>query len=104
AAAGQTAFPTTLADLHGNTFPIDTTTPEGLDAHVNGVKLMPLAAGSPEGDWSLSGSTITFLRPLRAGDIVGIDVLMPVESLGPGAVENWKLKPLVGQNGTLQTF
>jgi hypothetical protein len=104
AAAGQTAFPTTLADLHGNTFPIDATTPEGLDAHVNGIKLMPLAAGSAEGDWSLSGSTITFLRPLRAGDIVGIDVLMPVEALGPGAVENWKLSPITGQDGVKVTF
>jgi hypothetical protein len=104
ATANQTAFPTSAADLHGKTFTIDATKPEGVDPHVNGVKLMPLAAGSPDGDYTLSGSTITFLRPLRAGDIVGIDILMPVEALGPGAVENWKLSPLTGQDGVKVTF
>jgi hypothetical protein len=105
ATAGQTAFPLTSADLHGATYTMNATTPEGIDPHVNGIKLMPLASGSSEGDFTVNAatSTITFLRPLRAGDMVGIDILMPVEALGPGNVNSWKLAPIT-PNGSTVTF
>jgi hypothetical protein len=96
ALAGQTVFLTSTPDLHGNTFVIDPTMPEGVVPHVNGARLMPSGPGSAEGDFDFdaAASRITFLRPLRAGDIVNVDILMPVEALGPGNVNSWRLAPL----------
>jgi hypothetical protein len=105
AAGGQTIFPLTSADLNGSTFSLTPSLLEGVDAHVNGIKVMPKES-SATGDWTLDGSTstVTFLRPLRAGDLVSFDILMPEEALGPGAVQAWVLAPLTGKDGTAVTF
>lgn len=104
ATAGQTVFPMSTADLHGTTFVLNSAKPEQLDVHVNGIKLMPVAGS--DGDWSVNvaTSTVTLLRALRAGDMVAIDVLMPVNQLGPGNVHAFALAPLTGQDGSKLTF
>jgi hypothetical protein len=100
ATAGQTAFNLAVPDEQGLTYIMSVETPEGLDVHRQGLKLVP------EGDWTVNpaANTVTLLAPCTAGDIVAIDVMVPVERLGPGAVENWLLKPLVGQDGTNTVF
>jgi len=100
ATAGQTAFPLTAMDLQGRSWTLTPGSPEQVDPHVNGIKLMPIndfVVDAPS-------STVTFQRPLRAGDMVAVDVLMPVEQLSPGAVQAYSLKPLVGIDGTKKVF
>jgi len=105
AANGQTAFPFATMDLNGRNYMLSIDATEGVDAHVNGVKLMP-KEGPTEGDWTLNNatSTVTFLRPLRAGDIVSFDILMANSKLGPGEVHAWSLKKAESQDGTRVTF
>ena len=100
ATAGQTAFPFGVADKNGVTWNLDDDDPETILASVNGVRLM-----TPD-DWTVSvpSSTVTFARPLRAGDVASFDLLVPPEKLGPGRVEAWRLKPLTGLNGVALSF
>src|SRR5262245_23154740 len=93
AAAGQTVFPFSVPDQNGNVFAFNQTSPEGTEIHVNGVRLTPDYGASAEADYSItvSNSTLTFVRPLRVGDIVGVTLLLPPESLAPGAVTVWAL-------------
>ena len=104
AANGQTVFALNASDLNGLNYTLDPDLPEGVDAHLNGIKLMAKDSSS-QGDWTLDivTSTVTFLRPLRAGDIVSFDILMPVESLAPGNVFAWSLVPMTG-NGSTKVF
>jgi len=104
ATEGQTVFPFAAMDLNGRNYTMDIDITEGVDAHVNGVKLMPRDVS--EGDWTLdpATSTVTFLRPLRSGDIVSFDILMANEKLGPGAVNSWSLALSEAKDGTRTTF
>jgi hypothetical protein len=94
AANGQTVFPLSTPDQNGNTFAYDTENPEGTDVHLNGVRLTPSYGASAEADYTidLGTSTLTLLRPLRLGDILGIDLLLSPEKLAPGAVTIWSLQ------------
>jgi hypothetical protein len=104
ATANQTAFPLTTPDLNGLNYTINVGTPEGLDVHVNGLRLMPVPPVG--GKWTRNDatSTITFSPALNAGDRVAVDILVPPEGLGPGDVFNWALKPLQGQDGVKLIF
>jgi hypothetical protein len=106
ATAGQASFPTGVTDLHGNSYILDASAPEGIDVHVNGLKRMETKAGYPGGSYTVnaSTSTIVFTTPLAAGDLVGIDVLVAPNALGPGQVTTWILKPLAGKDGVKVTF
>jgi hypothetical protein len=101
---GQTVFPFSVMDLNGHNYTLAIDATEGVDAHVNGVKVMPMEV--TEGDWTLNAatSTVTFLRPLRAGDVVSFDIMMANEKLGPGAVNAWSLSLTEAKDGTRQTF
>lgn len=105
AAEGQTVFPFATPDLNGQSYDLALEATEAVDTHVNGVKLMQ-AMLSGAGDWSIDNdaSTVSFLRPLRAGDIVSFDILMNNARLAPGAVNAWSLKALEGQDGVKLTF
>ena len=104
ATEGQTVFPFSVMDLNGRNYMLSIDATEGVDAHVNGVKVMP--AEVSEGDWTLDSatSTVTFLRPLRLGDIVSFDILMANEKLGPGAVNSWSLSLSEAKDGTRVSF
>ncbi len=106
AVAGQTVFPLTTPALDGRTFVLDDEYPEQLDVSVNGIRIMPKPVSAADGDWVVDETTsvVTLLRPLRAGDMVSIDVLVPVEKLSPGTVKAWSLVPLTGMNGVLNVF
>jgi hypothetical protein len=67
---------------------------------------METKAGYPGGSYTVnaSTSTIVFTTPLAAGDLVGIDVLVAPNALGPGQVTTWILKPLAGKDGVKVTF
>lgn len=101
-AAGQTVFPMTVNDLYGHNFTITASAPEALNVYVNGVKLMPYVGGL--GDWTISGSTVTFERPLRLEDLVSMDIFLPDEALAPGSVNVWSLVPISGQDGVKTAF
>jgi hypothetical protein len=94
ATAGQTVFPFSVPDQNGNTFTFNATHPEGSEVYLNGIRLTPNYGSSAEADYSIntSTSTLTMLRPLRLGDIVGVTLLLPPEKLAPGAVTIWSLK------------
>jgi len=106
ALAGQTVFPMSVVDLHGQTFSMAVASPEQLDVSVNGIRLMPKPGSSPDGDWTVNvaTSTVTLLRALRAGDMVSIDIMVPPERLSPGPVFSYSLVPLSGLNGVLASF
>jgi len=106
ATANQTVFPLTVPALDGRTFTLDQETPEQLDVSVNGIRVMPKPVAFPDGDWvvDVPTSTVTVLRPLRSGDMVSIDVLLPVEKLAPGPVFAWSLAPITGMNGVINAF
>jgi hypothetical protein len=67
--------------------------------HVNGVKLI-------EGDdytVNTSTSTLTLVDPVAPGGVVQWDLLIPASMLAPGAVNAYKILPMV-PNGTLTAF
>lgn len=100
ATAGQQDFNTATPDEQGLTYILNADPPEGLDVHRQGLKLVP------EGEWTANHttSTVHLITPANAGDKVAIDIMVPVERLGPGPVQAWLLKPLVGIDGTTTTF
>jgi len=67
------------------------------DIHVNGVRLI---AGE---DWSVASNVLTINTPLRAGDMVQWDLLIPAGKLAPGTVNAFKMKP-VALDGSTQDF
>ena len=79
ASAGQTVFPLGTVDLNGHTFAFNQTTPEGLQAYVNGVRLTPTL------DFTLDtvGSSVTFLHGLSLNSVVAFDMLTPASMLAP---------------------
>ena len=83
---------------------IDATHPEGTEVHLNGIRLTPDYGSSAEADYAVDAgtSTLTFLRPLRVGDIVGVTLLVPPESPAPGAmtVRSLKLTPAAPDGAT----
>ena len=102
ASAGQTVFSLTVPDIYGHNFTISSTNPEPVSVYANGVKLMPYQA--PLGDWTISGSTVTLQRPVRVEDLISMDIYLPDDALGTGAVQAWKLAPLTGKNGVKTVF
>jgi hypothetical protein len=92
ATAGQTVFPLSVVDRNGKTFAFNQTSPEGVQALVNGVRVEPTY------DFTVDtvGSTITFLRALPAGALVIFDLLTPASQLTPsGTVNTVLLNPIV---------
>jgi len=91
-AAGQTVFPLSVADRFGQTFAFNQASPEGLQALVNGVRLVPTD------DYSVNtvSSTVTLARPASLNAIVSFDTLTPVSQLTPsGTVNTVLLSPIV---------
>ena len=74
ATAGQTVFPLSVVDLNGRTFAFTQTAPEGLAAHVNGLRLEIIFDFTV----NVTTSTVTFLNPLSAGARVIFDLLAPL--------------------------
>jgi hypothetical protein len=99
ATAGQTVFITTTLDAYGHNYTLSSTAPEGIDVHINGVRRTP-------SQYTVNYATtrVTLTSGATVGDVVAIDIMMPNSALGPGAVQNWHLKPLIGVNGVLTTF
>ena len=92
ATAGQTVFPLTVADRAGATFAFNQTSPEGVFAYVNGVRLEPTF------DFTVDtvASTITFLRGLTVNSVAMFDLLSPKAQLAPsGSVNTVMLNPIV---------
>lgn len=79
ATAGQTQFNLNTPDLNGQHYTVSITTPEPLDAYLNGVRLPRDAPVDGTGDWDFVPATnvLTFLKPLPANSLVQIDVLKP---------------------------
>ena len=100
ASAGQTVFPLGTVDLNGHTFAFNQTTPEGLQAYVNGVRLTPTL------DFSLDtvGSSVTFLHGLSLNSIVAFDMLTPASMLAPSGSANTVLLNPITPDGTKTVF
>jgi len=99
-AAGQTVFPLGTADRNGKTFAFNQSTPEGVQAYVNGVRLEPTY------DFTIDtvGSSITFLRGLTLNSIVTFDMLTPATSLTPSGTVNTVLLNPITPDGVKTTF
>ena len=71
ATAGQTVFPLTASDLFGKTFSFNQTTTEGLQAYVNGVRLVPVS------DYTVNtvSSVVTLARPVSLNAVATFDIL-----------------------------
>ena len=79
ATAGQTVFPLGVIDLAGHSFAFNQTTTEGLHAHVNGVRVTPIA------DYVVDtvSSTVTFARGVSLNAVVAFDLLTSTSLLAP---------------------
>jgi hypothetical protein len=104
ATAGQTVVDMKVADMNGNTYTLTAASPEAVQPMVNGVRLVPQLSG-PEGDYVVNNSTsvITLNRALRAGDMVGIDIMVSPSALVPVQSVAAKLNALVF-DGTTTSF
>ena len=93
ATAGQTVIVLTTPDMAANSYTLSNTVPEPLDLYVNGVRLPASASTGGAGDWSVdhATSTVTLTAPLKAGDLVQIDVLAPASSIAPSRVQTQAL-------------
>jgi len=103
----QTAFPLTVLDLAGNSYTMNTSTPEPLNVLANGVRLL-LNQPAGVGDWTVNpaNSTITLVTAPRAGTIIQIDVMTPPSSLAPSrvttaALQDFNLDPVTGAPGQI---
>ncbi len=99
-AAGQTVFPLATTDRNGKTFAFNQTSPEGVQAFVNGVRLEPVY------DFTVDtvASTITFLRPLTLNALAIFDILTPTSQLTPSGTVNTVLVSPIVPDGTKVTF
>jgi hypothetical protein len=88
AAANQTAFPLTTADLFGKTVTLDPAKQQGVEVFVNGVRLTPSAGSFLTGDYTitLATSTVTISTPLPAGAIVAVDAFKDPNDLAPAGL------------------
>jgi hypothetical protein len=100
ATANQTVFPLGTVDNNGKTFAFNQTTPEGLQAYVNGVRLEPTL------DFSVNTatSTVTLLRPLSAAAMVAFDLLTPAVQLTPSGSANTVLLNAIVPDGVKTVF
>jgi hypothetical protein len=108
ASAGQTGFPLTTPDMAMNSFAINAAAPEPVDVYVNGVRLPSNASTNGGGDWTLTPatSTVTIGAPLKAGDLVQVDVLAPASSIAPSRVQtqallDFDIDPVTGLPGQI---
>jgi hypothetical protein len=102
--AGQLSQALTSPDLNTEIWTIDPVTPEGLDVHLNGVRLVRVGSGGI-GDFTVDEATsvVTFKRPLTGGGILQVDILASAEAMVGGKVSSWSLKRLV-PDGVKVTF
>jgi hypothetical protein len=107
ASGSQTAFPLTVLDLAGNSYTMNTSTPEPLNVLANGVRLL-LNQPPGVGDWTVNpvNSTVTLVTAPRAGTIIQIDVMTPPSSLAPSrvttaALQDFNLDPVTGAPGQI---
>ena len=100
ASAGQTVFPLSVLDRNSHTFAFNQAAPEGLHAHVNGVRL------EPGFDYTIDivGSSVTFLRGLTLNTIVTFDILTPVAQLTPSGTVNTVLLNQIVPDGSKTVF
>jgi hypothetical protein len=100
ASANQTVFPLSTVDRNGKTFAFNQTSPEGVQALVNGVRLEPTF------DFTVDtvGSSITFLRPLTLNALVIFDLLTPATQLTPSGTVNTVLLNPITPDGVKTVF
>jgi hypothetical protein len=115
ATAGQTAFPLTTLDLGSNSYTLSAVDTEPLEVYVDGDRLPQDEPNPGYGYWTVNGatSTITFLKPLNAGQLVQVDIMSSVSTLAPSRVQtqallDFNIDPATGNpgqiDGTKKTF
>ena len=100
ATAGQTVFPLATLDLFGHTFAFNQTATEGLQAHVNGVRVTPVS------DYAVDtvASTVTFVRGVTLNAVVAFDLLTPASQLSPTGSANTLLVSPIMPDGVKTVF
>jgi hypothetical protein len=101
ATGGQTAFPLSVVDRHGNTFAFSATVPEGVEVFIDGAGRL-----EPQFDYTVSypSSTVTLVAGAPAGAIVTIDVLVPALALTPSGSANTLILNAIVPDGTTTVF
>jgi hypothetical protein len=104
ATAGQTVFNLTQADIYGNLLASPLTAEEGIDVHLNGVRLAPWTAAF-DGDYvvDLPTSSIILRQGAQDAALVAVDVLLDKAKLAPAFVAIEKLRPFP-VDGVTTTF
>ena len=100
ATAGQTVFSLAAMDLFGRTFAFNQTATEGLQAHVNGVRVTPVS------DYAVDtvASTITFTRGVTLNAVVAFDILTPASQLSPAGSASTLLVSPITPDGVKTVF
>lgn len=102
--AGQTVFPTTVNDGFGHNHTLDPTGVEGVEVHLNGLRLTP-SGGAIAGGYSVNASTsqIVLTTGAALNAVVAIDILENPANFSPAQVQIQKLRPLAF-DGVTTTF
>jgi hypothetical protein len=102
-AINQMVYPTTTADLFGQTY--TATSVEAVEIYLNGVRLTP-DGGSIPGDFTFNyaTSTLTLSTVPPTGSIITIDVLQDPLSLSPTLILREMLQPITTFDGVETTF
>lgn len=101
--AGQTVFPLTTPDLLTHSQAL--ANGSGVSVYLNGVRLTPDDGSGTIGDYTVNigTSTVTLLHGAQLGFILAADVLVPPQTLAPGAVEIKGITPIT-PNGSTTVF
>ena len=100
ATAGQTVFALTSNDHFGASFSFNQSSPEGLHALVNGVRLVP----TDDYAVNVATSVVTLARPMSLNAVVGFDILTPVSQLSPSGSVNTVLLNAIVPDGVKTVF
>jgi hypothetical protein len=96
----QSAFPLTTLDRFGKNFALSATSPEGINAYKNGLRL------EPNNDFTVNvaTSTVTTIVPLTTGQEIIFDLLTPANMLKPSGSANALLCAPLTLDGVQTTF
>lgn len=91
---GDTNFDLTAGDIYGNLLPAALTPEEGIEVHLNGVRLAPWTA-TVDGDYTVDvpSSSVVLQEPAQDQALLIVDVLMDKAKLAPAFVAIEKLRP-----------
>jgi hypothetical protein len=115
ATASQTNFILSTPDLHGESYLVDTTTPEPIEVFKGGLRQTLDNATGTVGDYTydFAANRIVFLAPVPLDTRVAIDIMVRPEFIAPGSILKYdlmdiRLDPGTGQpgyiDGTRTTF